>query len=188
MFRILNEWTGFPGAPGITAFYFTADDSLSEVNAAREACYDFWDDLKGELPSGVTISALPDAEVIDSATGELLDVVSSNTGVRAVTGTTSGTFPAPAGAVVSWFTAGIHAGRRVRGRTFIVPLKGSAYQNDGSLDPFTLAAIQAAAGTFAATPTLSIWCRPRPGVPGAAYGISSSRVPDLVAVLRSRRD
>lgn len=188
MFRILTTWSGFPGAPGITAFHFSGDDSVSQVDGARTAVRDLWYDLRGEFPGGLMFTVEENAEVFDAGTGELLDVVTSSLGALTVSATGTGTWAAPAGASVTWKTAGIHSGRRVRGRTFLVPLKGSAFATDGTLDPFTLSAIRDAVDAFAVTATLSVWARPRPGIPGAVYGINSATVNDRVAVLRSRRD
>jgi hypothetical protein len=91
--------------------------------------------------------------------------------------------------------------RRVRGRTFIVPIGGASLAGDGTLDATKQGNIQSAANTLvasaAATVQLVIWSRPFPGDPnnggsfardGSSHPVKSALVRDKVAMLRSRRD
>jgi hypothetical protein len=81
----------------------------------------------------------------------------------------------------------------VRGRTFLVPAANGIYQEDGTLAPIILNEIQTAATTLAAPIAggiqLGVWARPS-GVgaeDGDFHPITAASVPDLAAVLRSRR-
>jgi hypothetical protein len=91
--------------------------------------------------------------------------------------------------MVRWQTSGIVNGRRVKGRTFLVPLINTTY-GSGVIGAGTVSAIQSAADTFVASAgaDMRIWHRPTAGAGGIAYPITAAVVPNLATVLRSRRD
>lgn len=176
------EWQGFPGAPGYSVFYATPDMGVSGLIKT------FFSSIASILPNNVLIACPTVGDRLDEATGLLTGTWSGGVG-GSVPGTYSGVYPGPAGAAITWETAGIARGRRVRGRTFIVPIVGDAFQNDGSLGAGALATLQTAADTLVsgAAGDLLVWSRPRLGAGGSAHPIVSARVSDRVAVLRSRR-
>jgi hypothetical protein len=122
-----------------------------------------------------------------------------------LSGTATGAYAGNAGAVVHWLTSLIVGTRRVRGRTFLVPMIGSAFESNGSLTSTALNTINnAAAALITAVGTgMVVWSRPvvahtkydpktgqGTGVAGRSgtYGaVTGSRVPDLAISLRSRR-
>jgi hypothetical protein len=79
------------------------------------------------------------------------------------------------------------------GRSFVVPASTEIYQTDGTIASATLTEQRAAASAYVAAtgPTVGVWVRPKTGT-GAHAGqfvpAVAARVPDLAAVLRSRRD
>jgi hypothetical protein len=76
-------------------------------------------------------------------------------------------------------------GRQIRGKTFVVPIISSAYFSDGTLDGATVTGLLGPANTFlATTPHLAIYSRRA----SASATVTSAAVPDMAAVLRSRRD
>jgi hypothetical protein len=123
-------------------------------------------------------------------------------GLAPMAGASGGPYAAAAGAIVSWFTGAVMDGHRVRGRTFLVPLSGIAYDGAGALSDATQTTISLAAVGLvtAATGNLSVWHRPKFGPvpvgggarplirPGGQATVTSSSVPKKMAVLRSRRD
>lgn len=178
-------WTGFAGAPGYTNIYARGVDP-EDVGLAFN---DFLAAQVSRIPNVVTIQLQPTPEVLEDTTGELTGVVDIGS-TTAIDCTGPGVYSAPSGACVSWSTAGIVSGRKVRGRTFLVPLIADAYQADGSLQDATRAAMLSDANTFltAAGGQAVIWSRPRTGVPGSSHPITAANIADRVAVLRSRRD
>jgi hypothetical protein len=193
--RIRVNWTGFFGGPGVSTFYATAASTLVPQLRA------FFAALVSALPNTVTIHVEEGGDEIESTTGEI--VGSWTTGVSAnVVGTSAVAYPAAAGALVDWQCATILSGRRLRGRTFLVPLQGSSYDTSGQVTSSTRAAILAAAQALvaAAAGNLVVWQRPRkareadgsrPAITarGGGYGsVTGASVPGPVAVLRSRRD
>lgn len=188
--KLISRWTGFSGAPGFTVMYF--QDTQTTAPADMRA---FWDGVKSALPTNVTITVDGSGDTIDEATGDLVSVW-TGTAPAPVVGTGAGVYAAPAGAMVRWNTAGIVAGRRVRGKTFLVPAISAAYAGDGSLDAADITVIQTAADALiaAAGSTPVVWARPFAGgvgVParvGSFHNITTATIPDKAVVLTSRRD
>jgi len=197
MMRVKARWSGFIGSPGFSNFYFdTQDPNTFHTSADAPIVHNkvqvFFDTLKIRLPNQVRIEVLPDVEVLAPEDGALETVY--NGGGRPVIagGQPLASYSASTGAVVTWRTAGVRNGRRVRGRTFIVPLAGGAYGQDGTLGAGDQQETVAAATTLAAPVSglvLGVWSRPSaPGAnDGAFHPVTSATVPDMAAVLRSRR-
>lgn len=199
--RVITRWSGFTGGPGYTVLHFRDFESgegpnggfseaqaLSAVTRVRA----FFDTIKGFVPTVVVFDVLPEVEVIESTDGRLISAINVTPPAQ-VRGTGTGNYSAAAGAVVNWRTAGIRNGRRVRGRTFLVPLAVGAFSGTGELAPGTRTGIAAAAATLAeqgGSPDLGVYGRPSgPGATdGVWFGVTSSNVPALSAILTSRRD
>jgi hypothetical protein len=106
--------------------------------------------------------------------------------------------------VINWKTAGVRAGRRVRGRSFLVPLLSQTFDVNGTATSAALTTVNGAAGPlYAGTEgdiRLGVWARPTAikdvnGNPTGEYNedgvwhpATAHSVPDMAAVLRSRRD
>lgn len=196
MYRATLTWTGFTGSPGYTNLHFLDPDPISQAGLDETALrlHNFFDALEPFLPGSVRINLPTVLEEIDSATGELVTDHPFEPGT-VITGTGLTNFSAASGLCINWNTVGIINGRRIRGRTFIVPLASGAYQSDGTIVDATRTTVQTAANVYAdAGPGLgidgAIWHRPTTpgGTDGAAAGITSASVGDRVAVLKSRRD
>lgn len=192
IFRIQARWTGFTGAPGYSAFHF--DAATEGAGPTAQACADavgaFFVSVRDHLPSGVRVSVEAEVQRLEETTGELIGFETITAPAPAL-GNSAGNWSAASGAVVIWSTGGVRSGRRIQGRTFLVPLGGTGLSTDGTLSAAAQSTIQTAATTLADSITaLHIWARPT--APGAADGqiasVTSARVPDMSAVLRSRRD
>lgn len=187
--RIQVAWSGFVGAPGVSTFY------CLDAATFRPGLVAFIYAATNDLPTTVTTTVPSTGDLIDEVTGDITGAWSDGTDA-VTTGLTTGTYPAPSGLVVNWLTDTVIAGRRVRGKTFFVPLGGSRYDTNGSIDGATVSAFQSRATTLlAASPgQMLLWHRPTlagspSGVtPGEGVPVTGFRVPDLAAVLRSRRD
>lgn len=197
LFEVTTKWTGFPGAPGYTNFHVTnAGIYQSAVNAAVEAAHKFFTDVKDNFPAVVKFDVQQEVKELDVATGALIALASASTTPTQISGGSAYALgPGPSGGVVSWGTSGVHAGRRLRGRTFLVPLASNTYDDDGTLKTATITSLSTAAQNYRTSGAYEsvIWGRPRaatltkPAVVGEAFPIVSHRVPDIAAVLRSRR-
>lgn len=199
--RVRSEWTGFNGAPGYTNLFFrdfTTDGpggdtgTVANASAAVDRVRGFWGALSALLPDDVTITPDSNVDLLEDTTGELIDSFTSTSG-GAVLGTDTGGYQSAGGASITWRTGGIRNGRRIVGRTFLVPLAGSIFNTTGQLIPSVQAQIQTAANALlnpSGTPDLGVYARP--SAPGATDGLwtvaRAASVPSRGSVLRSRRD
>lgn len=194
--RLKINWTGFTGAPGYTNLYFNDFSEGSVTQAMVDGFRSRTDTLLGtiqtRLPSTVTVAVDPTVDIIDVPTGNLTRFMST-TPAAARVGQGTGNYSAASGGVINWYTGGVRNGRRVRGRTFLVPFASSALGPNGTLDDTLrtslIGAIQTFIGPGANQGLLGIYARPKPGLSdGAWFAVTSFTHPDKVAVLRSRRD
>lgn len=189
--RVTAQWSGFPGAPGYSNFHFQSSTGTPDVAAPRAAVRAFFAALPTRLPNGVTIRVSETVEILDDVTGGLVDYATDDTTLNPVVGTGAGSYAGPSGAVVNWLTNTVVNGRRLRGRTFVVPLASGAYDADGTLGSPTLANVNDAAAVLSGAGfSLGFGILSRPAGGGAIrFGeVTGHRVPDMAAVLRSRRD
>ena len=184
IYRVNTSWSNFPGAPGISSIYSLTQPSASGLTDIRS----FFSAFSTIIPAGATLQVEGEGDIINDATGTLTGAWSA-TQPAAINCSGAGNYSGSTGAVVHWFTNGVVRGRRVRGRTFLVPLVASAYDTNGSLSSSAISSITTAAdGLIAAAGiTPAVWSRPTGFASGAAFEVVSSRVPDLAVVLRSRR-
>lgn len=187
------RWDGFLGSPGFTNIYELDGTSPGNVAAAFDA---FLYAQRARMPDDVHIRLQPEGEVIDPVTGLLQSVIAAPTPM-AIDGANTGPYSAASGLCISWGTGGIVSGRRVRGRTFLVPMSGAYYDTTGTLNDTELGGTRSDLAAFLAGAPGGhvIWSRPRPapgGIgpasPGSAHLVTSGTIRDRVAVLRSRRD
>lgn len=193
--RVRVSMTGFPGAPGVMTF------ACSDVNTFIPALNTWLGSMAQWIPADVTLAVESSGDVFDSFTGEIS--ATWNVGTQPpVTGTALGIYAAPVGFVAEWLTSVHLSGRRLRGRTFVVPAAAAIFDLTGNIGQGTLDSIRAASAALVVNSagSFQIWQRPRlaraavgtlPALPARSGGngvVTSSRVPDLAAVLRSRRD
>lgn len=208
--RVRAASNGWPGQPGLNTFYFTgqAAGELEDVNSGdAQLCVDrvraaFF---AGKLlwPSIWSVVVSPDVDVLDDATGELVDSFSV-TPPASVAGTNGAAFgPAAAMMLLQLRTSTFSDGSRLQGRAFLGPSVPAADANGspnaGIITPavaFGVALLDEGVGDD--NPALVVWRRPRAANPdatppvdaraGSVGRVTSTGVPDRYAVLRSRRD
>lgn len=181
--RIRSVWTGFTGAPGYTNFH------IDVPGVSPTAVTTFWSGVRPWLPNAVTVTPDNGGDLIDEVTGQIQNTW-TGTGGSPITGMGGNSGPLPAGAVITWHTDDVAAGRRVRGRTFIVPLAAMAYEANGTLSATCMSEIKSAADALIANSgqEFGVWRRPRPGVAGSFHVVTRAEIKDKAAVLTSRRD
>lgn len=197
MLKVTAKWAGFPGAPGYSNFYFgdfSGSNTLgqAESQGAVNRVNAFFGAIADRLPPSVNVTVQAEVQLINAADGKLVSAF--NVPVPTAIPGTSATpmFSGPTGIVVTWRTQAVRNGRRVRGRTFLVPISSAAYESDGTLiaayrDDVAVAA--AALADASGTPDLGVWARPssKGATDGSLAQVTVATVPDMVAVLRSRR-
>jgi hypothetical protein len=186
--RIITQLSGFTGGPGYSTHHFfgdpysnsTAQDNVNDVAA-------FWNAVADRLATGTTFSVQPDVHVLDEATGALIRVETVTPDAQSIFAG-SAAYSAGVGANATWNTAGVHLGKQLRGRTFIVPLAGDQYDTTGTIGSIGLADMRAAAATLAAVANFGVYGRPVSGAGGEWAGCTGGTVRDHVSWLSSRRD
>lgn len=180
--RVRVLWQNFSGAPGYTNHY------VGSLVTAQTAIRQFYQDTSTFYPTGLTVSVPSSGDQINEATGQIIGSWSGSAQTN-VTGTGAGNYSGPSGAIVNWRTSLVVNGRRPMGRTFLVPLVVANYDNSGTLASATVTGIQNAANALitALAGELKIWHRPDTKGPGVGATVISAQVPDMAAVLKSRR-
>lgn len=184
--RVVVTWGGSViTGNGVSVLHYSGSDATVDGAAILSA----FTQLHAHVPAGVTITVPATGDSIDDATGAI-------TGTWTTTGSGSsvmdgvGNCARGVGACVSWETGGIVGRRRLRGRTFVVPLVEGAFAVDGTLGGGALTALEAFASGLQGAGPLAVWHRPTTtgGSDGNSYGVIAHRIRDKVAILTSRRD
>lgn len=189
--RVVLRWAG-PQIHGaaVTVLHYSASDNTAPPVAAIQAAFQ---GAAATFPGGITVTVPAEGETIDDKTGNLVGVWSAS---QENVATMSGTPEAAAGvgACITWNTGGIVTGlkgpRRLRGRTFLVPLSSADYQADGTIGGSSLQTLRTLANGLQASGPLAVWHRPtsKGASDGNSYGVVANTVRDHVAFLKSRRD
>jgi hypothetical protein len=189
-------WSGFSGGPGYSRLNFLEISDATTANAAGAAVRAFFDALKIYWLSTWTVSVQTVVQTKDLATGDLVNEVTMSTAPTGVVGTLapSTVYAGGSGFVVDWVTGQFWSGRKVRGRTFIVPAVG-VYSNDGTISTAVQNTATAAGNALVAdaTTNLCVWAKkfndedPPQQTSGAAFTVTGTTVPDRAAQLRTRR-
>lgn len=183
-------WT-VPGAgPSVTTFHFQNVDS-TRAAATADLVSDWFNSQQNYIPEDVLWEFGDEFAVLDTATGALTATIPV-TPPAGSGGLVTGGWAAGAGYRIDWLTPFVREGRRVRGRTFMVPAGGNQFGADGQVSGSLRTAVTSASAAFlnglvANTTPLAVYCRPRPGLPGQAYEPTSLQVPPLAATLRGRK-
>lgn len=185
LFRIRSVWSGATGLPGISTFYTSSIPTALEMTAI----HDFWGAIAAFLPDVVDIQVQTTGDVLDSATGVLTGGWDVSVSVPMVHGTGLGAYAANAGIVIGWTTGTVVKGRRLKGRTFLVPGAPSCFTSSGTPSTETVQ-IKTAAETMAQafTGSLCVWHRPKSGSGGSSAAVEGVYIGSSTAQLKSRRD
>lgn len=180
-------WTGSPGMPGYSQFYQEVTGTISsQAQAGHTAIYLAFSEVATLIPDAIDVTVDPVYQVVDVATGTVTSEDSVGSPQPALPGTFVSNWSAQLGVLVEWLTATFIAGRRLRGRTYLVPL-GNTGDDDGTLPAGTIAAVQAFADAISEVGLdFVVWHRPVSGAGGQLSTITRGVVRDKAAVLRSR--
>lgn len=184
LIRIRTGFTGVPGTPWISNFYFDGD--LADAQNMADTASDFWSDAQLAMSSLIDWTQDGVATQLDVATGEPTDVASytPNDG----DGSGSGDMlPASTQLLITWRTGVFAGGREVRGKTFVPGLVASTNDNDGTIDEGVVTQFAGYADSLVTEPGHSqivVWSRKN----GTMQQVTGARITNEWAVLRSRRD
>lgn len=190
IWRVTTTWTGGAIGTGFTNMFFSVNAGTAQT--AADACRSFFFTALGsggQLPSGITLTFPAVVDTLEATNGQL----TSNTPITppvVINGADSGAYAAVSGACVTWRTGDFVGGHRVRGRTFLVPLGATGWQNNGTLATSTVSTIATAVTALvAATPEFVVWRRPTSvaAADGSTHIVAAGTVSDKAAFLTSRR-
>lgn len=182
--RLQVAWSGATvTGPGLSTFY--ASTSGTGFSAA---VHTFFDTSPLLFPAGTTITVPSGGDLIEDTTGALAGTWNEPGGGGVTVGTETGSWSAGVGMQVRWPTGGIVGGRKVVGSTFLVPIAGSLFDTDGTIDAAVVSSVEVQANALlAAVPTLRILSRPKGLRVGSSHTVLRVVVPDRTSWLRSRR-
>lgn len=191
--RVTTTLTGFSGAPGYWRHYFK-DVSGLVGPAMPQLCVDRVRDAVvagGVLfANSVTYNVSGLVDELDESTGQITgqQSVTPRTQVGAGAGNLG---PIVVGLVAQFNTDDFVNGRRIRGRSFLNPIR-SAYTINSAPQATELGLAQAFASKMddqgATTVRFGVYTRPKGAQPGAWHDVTTTNVPQKWTVLRSRRD
>ena len=195
--RVRVTWNGIPSGPGVSTFYCEASavPNLTQLRLALA-------NLATAIAPGVSLQIENQGDTISDADGALVGSWST-TAQAAIPSTATGNYSAPVGGVVAWQTAGIHNGKRLQGRTFVVPLAHTQFGADGKLLPGAVGNLSGLGNGLRDSPAPKwvVWGRPKKprnadgsvvegsvATGGMSSIITGYKVPSRAMVLTSRRD
>jgi hypothetical protein len=182
LYRVQTVFTGVAGSPYYNTLYFAA--GFGTATAAVTAAAGFWGTLDGQMADDITWDIPGDVEVIDDATGNIVNV--ENTTPQNGSGSlTAALLPPSSQGLIRWRTGTFVGGREIRGKTFVPGLTVSA-STDGQVSTAMITAMENTATALVGSPTaqLVVWSKKN----GQSATVVSSSAWSEFAVLRSRRD
>lgn len=188
LLRLTTVWEGAPGLPGYTNFYGHHNGVSAQDVADQFAddIHDFWNTVNGYLPAAVSVTISPTWQSIAEATGDVQAEGQVASPPALVQGTWGGVWAGNCGVAVDWHTSTFISGRRLKGRTYLVPF-ANVFEYNGTLVSTAITAIGDAATTlYTGSTNMVVWHRPVGGAGGSSAQITSVSISDRVAILRSR--
>jgi len=186
MYRVQSFFTGSPVADGANALYFDAAEGTP--GQAQSAAVFFWTGVKGLMSQFQHVIVDGTVDLVDEATGTLID---STTGAseNLVGIQTAAGLPPATQALMRLNTSAVVAGRRLKGRFFIPGLTEDSNGADGQIIAIHTAALEdlGEALITGADHQLVVWHRPVDGAGGSKAPVESVNVPGQWGVLRKRR-
>jgi len=169
---------------GVSTFYFGQEQG----DTTGDALNDLFVALGAWVPNDVTWTIQQEGDLINDADGSLQGTWSDGPDFNVIA-SSAGAHAQGVGTYIRWDTAGINHGRRVKGRTFVVPLITAAWDTAGVMGGGPRGVISSAASAFrgALGDAFLVWSRPTASGPGMSFPTVGSFVPTTPSWLRTRR-
>lgn len=205
LLRVKVGSAGYIGGPGVNVWHFSpgvpeTEWTVDTINEVYDALGDIYEYFATLTPNTVTYTRELDAAEIDVASGDIVNMVTPTSTFSPIPGTNgTGTAPRSLCMTVAYGTDIFHAGRRLRGRSFLGPMSPSAITSTGQVSATEIDEVQ---DRYAAIITgigvrLAVYSRPKliPVLTGpdehttGFYGdVVTVRANSKPGNLRSRRD
>jgi hypothetical protein len=181
-------WSTPGGGTGYSVFHTAAPTTAAEAQSAASAFHTFAQTILSYMPNEVSIVGDTEYRVLNDVTGTLTGVFSVSGGTGG-SGSDTANYNRAAGARIDWGTNTIVGGRRLRGRTYIVPLGTGAFDSNGLVSAAGIAALANAGANLvddldAVQRPLVVWSR----VYGQTATVTNVQIPPKGAILTGRRD
>lgn len=182
--RYRCSWSLLPGSPGVSTFYVSDNASTSVVVNALKT---FFGAINSYFPAPCQIATPTLVDTVNSDTGALVGGTTAPS-LAATVGTATN-YAGGSGAEIVWGTNAVVGRKKVRGRTFIVPLASTGYDTSGQVSTTVQAIMSAAAAALvtALSPNFGVWSRPTATRSGAFNQVQTGACSRLAVVLTSRR-
>ena len=180
-------WQTGGGGTGYSVLNFTVAATQAEADVRGNLMGNFAQNIDVVMPSAVTWSIDEELRILDDTDGSLQGTFAISPTNSSGIGTGGTTYAMGVGGSIVWDTGAIVAGRRARGRTFIVPMADAGYDVNGTLVEAVRTNIQGPATTLAGSGDLVVWSRPTPDRVGTSNVVTSGRASDDIAWLRTRK-
>lgn len=206
IYRSRVALTGWEGAPGVTTYYWTpgevtiGDPTPEQVQDFHDLLGVAWTDFTIAVVAGVTAKVERTVDVIDVASGEIVNQIYADGTEPVAVGTDPGVSVSRATMIcLSLITDTYIRGRRIRGRHFIGPVGSRGIASDGSTNAERgqIFADAYTAMIHGSAPNLAVYSRPyvnkgsgdpKPSHDGAYGDVQAVSFMNRPATLRSRRD
>lgn len=180
------RWRGGRIGAGASVFHFTGTNSPTTAQSLANAVRQFFVAAAPLIGSGIAIEFDAEVRVLDN--NGTLTAVLPVTRPTILSGSGGNDFINGTGGMVRWTTSSIVAGRRLLGRTFIVPMESASFVS-GEMTASaqgTLAAAGAALITASqsASAPLVVWSRAN----AVTAEVINCTVPSRPSSLRTRND
>lgn len=179
-------WSTPGGGTGFSVFHFTTAGTGPAAQQIAADTRAYLNAIAGFFPDEVVISY--DSEVLDLLEDGTLSAVWSVTPPANTVGINASTYNRAAGLRVDWGTGLIVAGRRLTGRTYLVPAGSSVFDAGGLVTAGNITASQTAAAAFisatSANRPLRVWSRTH----ATSAVVTNASTPSKGAILTGRRD
>lgn len=196
---VRTEWSGTTGGPGLTQMAMAYQGGTSWTPSAAQSAVDavrgFWASMTSSLPNELSLSVDPQVDMYDEVSGQLTQSLSVVTPPASVAGAATGSYAGGVGVRFNWNTGAIMNGRRVVGRTYVVPAAAGVFESNGTVLGTVITNLTGYGTTLlsnlaAANLALVVWSRPATtsSNDGAMTVVQTASVPDKSAILRGRRD
>jgi len=207
--RVRTVFTGFSGAPGLMTNYFRLTGPGFVVGDAQNAVdriKDAFTAHHANLPVAFRWTTSGQVDQLKDTNGEVVFSWTATPSTGTGTSSVSGYAPIASGVLIKWQTGAFVGGRRVVGKTFLVPTGNNTTDTDGTLTTGAAAEWNGWAASMLSEGLtglhMVVWSRPRAaraagpgGHPaalsardGSSYPITSGAANDKLCVLTSRRD
>lgn len=181
-------WSGGRIGSGVSVFTIGAGPTEPTWAAVNTAFRNWFTAIAVNVPNDVSWTFPVESESFNPMTGGLETVVPIPQAAGLVGGDASAQWAAPAGRMVRWNTGSVVGGRRLIGKTFIVPSAAGSF-NEGSVTTGVRTADATAhtallSALTAAGGELRIWSRKH----GSAVPVTGGATLARPTTLRSRND